>query len=342
MSSAEDEDAAATATAGVGADADTDNYRGPTLLEEVEEMLAQSLLVFLVADLRLMSATGRIETKYETLAIASDPPTRSTAAQLAGLSDDGGGNSAPSLKHQNEGLSPAQIMAVLLVELTRTVEANRKEEGCIAQQNAHTVRELKDDTFTNFEPDANRNIKIRAKEEDMNTLLKAYAEMIGQDIKAEVPHIERRLSMMNLSVSDNTKKIRNSSNRLHSVLEELEQESEENEGEDGAVAAGEPPPCSRERLGIRSSRITRAAFEPAVRLERLRNELDLRMSLPKTEDVRTQQKYRELTGKESQKLLRNDAALSWIDELITLSFSQMLFSKRAIRLEKFQQASQQA
>lgn len=41
-----------------------------TMLEEVEEALAQSMLVFLLADLRLLSATGRIQTKYETIAIA--------------------------------------------------------------------------------------------------------------------------------------------------------------------------------------------------------------------------------------------------------------------------------
>ena len=33
----------------------------------------------------------------------------------------------------------------------------------------------------------------------MNTLLKAYAEMIGHDLDAEVPHIKMHHCMMNLS-----------------------------------------------------------------------------------------------------------------------------------------------
>jgi hypothetical protein len=310
MSSTEDDDAAAaTDAASVGAAAHADKLRGLTLLEEVEEMLAQSLLVFLVADLRLMSATGRIETKYETLAIDSDPPTRSTAAELAGLNGDDDAKSVLALKHQNEGLSPAQIMAVLLIELTRTVEAHRKKEEQIAQPNSGASKEFKDDTFTDFEPDAQGNLKIRAKEDDMNALLKAYAEMIGQDIKAGVPHIERRLSLMNLSGASSMIKPASSPNILDSLPEELEQEAEANTGEDAAAATGETPPCSRERLGTQTTHNARGAVEAKFKLERLRNELDLRMSMPKNEDVRTQQQYRQLTG-ENCKSLHSDAVLS--------------------------------
>ena len=38
-----------------------------TIIEEAQECLAQALLMFLYADLRLLSATGRINTKFETL-----------------------------------------------------------------------------------------------------------------------------------------------------------------------------------------------------------------------------------------------------------------------------------
>lgn len=277
------------------ADSTDDNKsRGPTLLEEVEEMLAQSLLVFLVADLRLMSATGRIETKYETLAIASDPPTRSTAAQLAGLNDDDQRSSADSvLKHQNDGLSPAQIMAVLLIELSKTVEARRREEERLAKQpvfRKSVAEEFKHDTFPHFEPDAaSGKIKLRAKEEDMNTLLKAYAEMIGQDLDAEVPHIKMRRSMMSLL------KTRGG---LESVPEELEKEEEqeeelEKEQEDDQGAVNEASAMTERQRNAGTVDETLPTFQ------RLRNEFDLRMSLPKTEEVRTEQKYREVTGENS-------------------------------------------
>ena len=96
------------------------------MLEECEEALAQSMLVFLLADLRLMSATGRCMTKYETIAIASDPPTRCTAADLAGINTDSYTQSV--VHNQMDGMSPAQMMAVVLLELTKTVEKRREKE----------------------------------------------------------------------------------------------------------------------------------------------------------------------------------------------------------------------
>lgn len=135
----------------------------PSLLQEVEEAVAQSLLIFLVADLRLMSATGRIETKYETLAVASDPPTRCSAAELAGiLSDD---TDSKVIARKDEGLSPAQIMAVLLVELARTVEARkRKEEQLELEERRRKGTgtehdEFAHDAFATFEPDARGKMK---------------------------------------------------------------------------------------------------------------------------------------------------------------------------------------
>ena len=38
-----------------------------TIVDEAQECLAQALLMFLYADLRLLSATGRINTRFETL-----------------------------------------------------------------------------------------------------------------------------------------------------------------------------------------------------------------------------------------------------------------------------------
>ena len=54
-------------------------------MDEIREVLAQSYLIFLMADLRLMSGTVRICTLYEHLAIDSDVYPKNTAAQLACL-----------------------------------------------------------------------------------------------------------------------------------------------------------------------------------------------------------------------------------------------------------------
>ena len=181
------------------------NPKGRTLLEEIEEALAQSLLIFLVADLRLMSATGRIETKYETIAIASDPPTRSTAAELAGLETDFHGEHESTVKNQQEGLSPAQIMAILMLELNKTVKNRRKRERELELLDAaglsQTTRSEEDEfAGRTWVPDKKSgNWKLRAEDDDMYTLLRCYAEMVGHDLKSGVQHIEKRYSMLNLN-----------------------------------------------------------------------------------------------------------------------------------------------
>jgi hypothetical protein len=119
-----------------------------TILDEARECVAQSNLMFLYADLRLLSATGRINTKFETLCIDSDRVPRTTASQMAQLPEEtssrltaisydvnhGGRNenSRGSQSCNNEGLpycegvSPAQVMAILIVELRKEVVAYRK------------------------------------------------------------------------------------------------------------------------------------------------------------------------------------------------------------------------
>ena len=49
--------------------AELSSSASPSIVDEARECLAQSNLMFLYADLRLLSATGRINTKFETLCI---------------------------------------------------------------------------------------------------------------------------------------------------------------------------------------------------------------------------------------------------------------------------------
>lgn len=218
-----------------------------TLLEEVEENLAQSLLVFLIADLRLMSATGRIETKYETIAIASDPPSRSTSQELAGMKGSLPKNhiSETLVKNMEEGLSPAQIMAVLIIELKKTVEARREEEerqraeGGVFQ-NKRDEGAFKDDKLYYFEPDKKTGgMRLNANEEDMHSLLRAYADMIGEDLKSDVPHIARRASTLYITPSmEHTSTTRQMEPKLSSV-QEGEGDEEESSAATESVENGE-------------------------------------------------------------------------------------------------------
>jgi len=264
--------------------------RARTLLQEVEEALAQSLLVFLVADLRLMSATGRIETKYETIAIASDPPSRSTAMELAGLKGSLSKNkvSEKFIKNMEEGLSPAQIMAVLIIELKKTVEARREEEE---RQRAEgmvfpgTKRAdaFKDDDFLYFEPDKKGSMKIRANEADMHSLLKAYADMIGEDLKSDVPHIARRASMLYVSESS-SRQMQQPPHPLTCI-----NEGDEEDSESGAVGT-----TVGQAMGRVATEAMQQAQTPFQRAEALRQSI-MTGPLMVDQETRTNAEFGEVT-----------------------------------------------
>jgi Lipase (class 3) len=181
------------------------NFRQRTLLEEIREVLAQSYLIFLMADLRLMSGTGRIGTLYEYLAIDSDVYPKHTAAQLACMvlpSDeykeeeekreenpyysyetDKSTMVAKGPEHPTKSLSPANIMAILLLEIRDTfVHAAGADENPEVGQALMTYREDK--------------AKRRDLEDSMTSLLRAYARMISGDLVAEIPTVRRRRMSM--------------------------------------------------------------------------------------------------------------------------------------------------
>jgi len=146
------------------------------LLDEIREVLAQSYMMFLMADLRHMSATGRVYTKYENVAVDSDICKRDTANSIACLSDD-----AEQIT-LGRGLSPAVIMAILILEI--------REEAL------RTLKEKKDDMdidndeqFVGYE---NNSKKKKLTEESMASLMKAYSRLISEDLVSEIPSVQRR------------------------------------------------------------------------------------------------------------------------------------------------------
>lgn len=142
-----------------------------TIFEEAEDCLAQSLLIFLYADLRLLSSTGRISTKFETLCIASDQAERTTAAHMAGISGDYA--SMVDDENTNKGISPAQIMAVLMIELRKEVLAWRK-----------TRRFEEETSIMSTIYDKNDRKKV---EDDMHAGLRCYNLMVGEDLRYDIP-----------------------------------------------------------------------------------------------------------------------------------------------------------
>jgi hypothetical protein len=172
-----------------------------TLLEEIREVLAQSYLIFLVADLRLLSGTGRICTLYEHLAIDSDVYPRNTAAQLACLVHPRGDEEEKSEEtpysqeidkstmvatcpeQPTKSLSPANIMAILLLEIRDTfAHSSDSDKNPEVGEALMTYRGDK--------------AKRRNLEDSMASLLRAYARMISEDLVTEIPNVRRRRMSM--------------------------------------------------------------------------------------------------------------------------------------------------
>lgn len=168
-----------------------------TIFDEAHECLAQSLLMFLYADLRLLSATGRINTKYETLCIASDRVPRTSAAglaQLPGMNEFMDGDKI-------ESVSPAQIMAILIVELRQEVLAQRKraKEQIKRRGERGWFEPKSEDDELGEDDDAGVMTKItdssgkKEFEKDMHAMVRAYNDMLRKDLKG-IPEVKMTFS----------------------------------------------------------------------------------------------------------------------------------------------------
>ena len=174
-----------------------------TMVDEAQECLAQSLLMFLYADLRLLSATGRINTKFETLCIDSDRVPRTSAATLAQLV-----NKDSCLNNEQsqccEGVSPGQVMAILFVELRQEVIAQRRKakEALKKDKGTNTWLPNINEDEDNLGPedadddsDAGVMNKITDRkgrkefETDMHALIRSYNDMLAQDLKG-IPEVK--------------------------------------------------------------------------------------------------------------------------------------------------------
>jgi hypothetical protein len=101
-------------------DNNDDRRETKSLLQEAIECLAESNLIYLLADLRLLSATGRIYTSYETINIDSDLIPKESMATLTASPSSRMFSSGPkTVRTTMKGISPGHIIAVLLIELRK-------------------------------------------------------------------------------------------------------------------------------------------------------------------------------------------------------------------------------
>eukprot|EP00545_Synedropsis_sp_CCMP1620_P013646 CAMPEP_0119020656 /NCGR_PEP_ID=MMETSP1176-20130426/24484_1 /TAXON_ID=265551 /ORGANISM="Synedropsis recta cf, Strain CCMP1620" /LENGTH=592 /DNA_ID=CAMNT_0006975111 /DNA_START=146 /DNA_END=1924 /DNA_ORIENTATION=+ len=149
-----------------------------SLLDLAEITLSQTLMLFLFANLRLLSATGRIGTKYEHLSIDSDKVQRDHARGLAGYS-----------KHdfESHGITGAYMMAVFLLEITREADELRKKP-----KNTNAPEQS---SF--FEGEEETAGPLFASKDDLETvgnmhaLLKVFRNMIASDIAPDISKLKR-------------------------------------------------------------------------------------------------------------------------------------------------------
>jgi len=271
---------------------DSQTAAEPTILEEMLEAMSLSMLVFLLADVRLMSQTGRISLPFEWIAVDSDYLPRYSKARLAGL--DSSFEVPPEC--QNEGLSTAQIMACLLLELEKSVKSTREAKERAKKVSDATQRSaidlgLKHDEFTHFEPDPT----APPEKEGMHSLLRVYAEMIGRDLNALVPHIEARRSVLSLVGSSRQSALSSQPKPppLSPIAEEGSDVDDTNEASEvdeqffGKIEFGERAAKRLDQL--RFSR-------PAISQEKLQGRInELRKDVVMDKEGRTQKAFQEVT-----------------------------------------------
>jgi len=180
-----------------------------TIMDQIENCLAQSLLIFMLADLRLLSATGRISTKYETLSIDSDRVMKTSANEITCLSD-------PRTNHRvGSSISPAHIMTVLFIEIMNEVQVHKGKINIPADGSGNFLQE-ETDTFE--DPNRllsidtgylQRNAMLKQAEGDMHDLIRGYARGLRRDLKQDLAEVEKAArSTPHMKIKDKIKELK--------------------------------------------------------------------------------------------------------------------------------------
>jgi hypothetical protein len=153
-----------------------------SLLELAELSMASSMLIFLLADLRILSATGRIRTKYEHLSVHNDTSQRASAHDFAGYDDR-------SDEQASRGVTAGHLMAVLLLEITREADemaSNKDMESALLER-----LDGNDATAFIF---GKQDVRLAS---GMPALLHCYNEMVAADIATDTHKVSKKEYPMN-------------------------------------------------------------------------------------------------------------------------------------------------
>jgi len=138
------------------------------------------------ADVRALSSQGRISTRFEHIAVESDYSPRFEAGFIAGDQASGTGRASGPRQRRCGGVSTAQIMAVMLLEIERATSKRRAN----ARRPSLNLSERSEMGGTSAEK--------KRDQEKMNKLLHVYSRIIGADLAKE----SDRVGMVSKSVRD--------------------------------------------------------------------------------------------------------------------------------------------
>ena len=171
------------------------NHHGQlSLLKLAEKCLAQSRLIFLVADLRLLSSTGRINTKFDVLCLDSDRFLRTTAEGMAcrvvataapppsdTCHDDNNNNN----NNANRGITPSHVMAILLLEMNKSLT----DQSLLDDDDDDMSFDDNNGLLNNLRLSRSDPILARKAEGDLHTLLRAYCHTMRADLCQDIPKV---------------------------------------------------------------------------------------------------------------------------------------------------------
>ena len=146
-----------------------------SLMALAETSMSQAMMLYLLANLQNLSATGRVGTKYEYLCIDSDRVPRSRAKDFAGYTEH---------DFESDGITPAHLIAVFLIEIAREADELKKTTN----NNLHTsiMFDLEADEGA-FELNRN-NVQAAS---GMHAMLDFFKNLIAEDIAPEIRKLRK-------------------------------------------------------------------------------------------------------------------------------------------------------
>ena len=146
-----------------------------SLMALAETSMSQAMMLFLLANLQNLSATGRVGTKYEHLCIDSDKVPRSKAKDFVGYTEH---------DFESNGITAAHLIAVFLIEIAREADELKKKSN----NNIHTsiIFDMEDDAGA-FELKQN---DVQAAS-GMHAMLDFFKNLIADDIAPEIRKLRK-------------------------------------------------------------------------------------------------------------------------------------------------------